>query len=391
MMNTVTTMEQAIHPLVLTFNILGLGVHIPEKLYISIFYNVTLWSAYSYLLYYIIITFELEMLFLATFTAINNVISFLISIISMIMNLYQHKMFKKRLAAVDDTLEELGTCKIYQKLHIFIKRVLIGWLVCTQIMNINDMMWWLRTQDHWYSIIPYIVNHYIHVNMLVALLFITFLWYIGTRFDKLNEHIRNLLLGKEHNVRYTWRKAVWTSNQYIMCINNYKHVLWTTMHLHLELCQLVRELNAMFEIQMTMEMVAHLIFLTRLFRFFIVHITMDVFILSLADWIDVYLWVFLYIAKLFCLNYICESVSAKSNEMNTIIQRLTDFLQYADVRDEIYQFTLQIRRHPLKLSGLGLFYFGNGFLRKFVMSVLTFVIIIIQTPGAFKVFTYMGF
>jgi len=31
---------------------------------------------------------------------------------------------------------------------------------------------------------------------------------------------------------------------------------------------------------------------------------------------------------------------------------------------QIYQFTLRIIHHPLKLSGLGLFNFGNDFLRK---------------------------
>jgi len=83
-------------------------------------------------------------------------------------------------------------------------------------------------------------------------------------------------------------------------------------HLHLELCQLARELNAMFETHITMEMVAYLIFLTRLFRYIFLHITTNEnFILSLIDWIDIYFWVFLYVAKLFCLNYACESVSAK--------------------------------------------------------------------------------
>lgn len=31
---------------------------------------------------------------------------------------------------------------------------------------------------------------------------------------------------------------------------------------------------------------------------------------------------------------------------------------------QIYQFTLQMVCHPLKFTGLGLFYFGNGLLRR---------------------------
>jgi len=40
---------------------------------------------------------------------------------------------------------------------------------------------------------------------------------------------------------------------------------------------------------------------------------------------------------------------------------------------QIYQFTLQIIHHPLKLSGLGLFDFGNDFLRKVCFYIYTFI------------------
>ncbi|XP_011707023.1 PREDICTED: uncharacterized protein LOC105462194 [Wasmannia auropunctata] len=146
----------------------------------------------------------------------------------------------------------------------------------------------------------------------------------------------------------------------------------------------------MFEIQMTMEMVAYLVYLTRLFRYTFIHITAhDKYISSLIDWIHVYLLVLFFVARLFSLNYICESVSAKSNEMNKMIHRLTHSLRYADIRDEIFQFTLQIIHRPLKLSALGLFNFGNDFLRKFIITIVTFVTIVIQMPGASKAF--MGF
>lgn len=85
----------------------------------------------------------------------------------------------RRLAAIDDTLEELGTPKRYQKLHTCAKRVLIGWLVCSFTLNTFDMMWWIHViEDHWCIIIPYITNHFHHVNMLMELLFMIFLWYV---------------------------------------------------------------------------------------------------------------------------------------------------------------------------------------------------------------------
>jgi len=85
----------------------------------------------------------------------------------------------KRLAAVDDTLEELGTPKIYQKLHACAKGVLIGWLICSYTTNVCDMMWWFyKVEDRRCMILPYITNHFQHVNMLLDLLIIIFLWYI---------------------------------------------------------------------------------------------------------------------------------------------------------------------------------------------------------------------
>ena len=89
------------------------------------------------------------------------------------------RKFIKRLADVDDTLEELGTLKIYRKLHIRIKRTLIGWLVCTQMANISDMTWFCDTiGSQWCMITPYITNHIQNANMFVDLVFTTCLWFV---------------------------------------------------------------------------------------------------------------------------------------------------------------------------------------------------------------------
>jgi len=85
----------------------------------------------------------------------------------------------KRLAAVDDTLEKLGTPKMYQKLHIRIKRILIVWLVYSQMANICDMSWFCHTSEtKWCMLMPYITNHIQHANMFVNLVFTTCLWFV---------------------------------------------------------------------------------------------------------------------------------------------------------------------------------------------------------------------
>jgi len=102
-----------------------------------------------------------------------------ISIYPLFLNIIQKfQIFIKRLAAVDNTLEKLGISKTYHKLYTYVKRVLIGWLVFVNLVNIIDMMciWWSDIEDHRYLILPYILNYHFHVNMFMDLLLATLLW-----------------------------------------------------------------------------------------------------------------------------------------------------------------------------------------------------------------------
>lgn len=169
-----------------------------------------------------------------------------------------------------------------------------------------------------------------------------------------------------------------------------------------------------------MVVITYLACLTKLFHYIFLHMIIEknTIFSSPLNSIDFSFWMFLYVGRLFCLNYACESVSSKvsiyiiyniftfiyllivnylfqANEMSTRIHRLTVPFQYIDIHDEvkhvliiwdateihylalnsyhymqIYQFMLQIIHHPLKFSGLGLFHFGNGFLRKVRFHIL---------------------
>jgi len=95
-------------------------------------------------------------------------------------------------------------------------------------------------------------------------------------------------------------------------------------HLHLELCQLTRELNAIFEIPITILTTAYVTYVIRTFRYIFIHITVDNDF-ELIDFLSFNVWMLLYSTRLFCLNYVCESVSAKVNPhiiLNIHIPRL---------------------------------------------------------------------
>ncbi|XP_011699206.1 PREDICTED: uncharacterized protein LOC105456685 [Wasmannia auropunctata] len=86
--------------------------------------------------------------------------------------------------------------------------------------------------------------------------------------------------------------------------------------------------------------------------------------------------------KFISLNHICESVSTKAQKTKNIIYKLANLIYFDEVREEIYQFVLQISLRPLKFSGLGLFYYGYGFIRKFFVWILTALIFMAQLDFA---------
>lgn len=51
--------------------------------------------------------------------------------------------------------------------------------------------------------------------------------YIGTRFDKLNDHIQCLLLKEQHEFKHIWKTSV--IPRYFLHRHNYKRILWTLM------------------------------------------------------------------------------------------------------------------------------------------------------------------
>lgn len=81
---------------------------------------------------------------------------------------------------MDDTLEKLGTPKIYKNLHIKTKQIIIGWIMYSFMINIFDTIWWLGFEEltSWRLYMAHIVNHCIHINVFIDMLIIFFLWYV---------------------------------------------------------------------------------------------------------------------------------------------------------------------------------------------------------------------
>ncbi|XP_032681992.1 uncharacterized protein LOC116849181 [Odontomachus brunneus] len=382
-MATSTTIQQGVQPLLVTWFIIGLGIYPMNrtKPCFSVLYSLMLWCAYGYVYYSVIMMFTWNIIFRRTISTILNVINMLTTFTSIIIGLCYDKKLStciKKLAAVDDTLEELGIPKMYQEMHMWLKRVVAGWIVCILFINTYDCYWWSRKrQSNWMYLIPYMINHCFHVNLFVDLTFIFFTWYIGTRFDKLNELVRGLMVSEEHGLRCTWKEPVVAVYRHTLYTNNYKRVLWTSMHLQLELCRIAHELNLIFGTQMTLEMLTYLLFLTILAFYFCIMLLERKHV-SIRTCVSTSVWACICIIRLYSINYICESVSVKANKISETIHQLTIILRYVDIHQELCQFILQAMHHPLKFTGLRLFCFGSRLPWKFCAWIATFVMLVVQ-------------
>ncbi|XP_011707054.1 PREDICTED: uncharacterized protein LOC105462228, partial [Wasmannia auropunctata] len=90
------------------------------------------------------------------------------------------------------------------------------------------------------------------------------------------------------------------------------------------------------------------------------------------------LWLSQSIFKFLLINYVCETVSTKADATANLINRLWYSTCDVEIREIISQFSLQIVHMPLRFCGIGLFQFGFKFLQRFIMSIATVLVIVIQ-------------
>ncbi|XP_025266010.1 uncharacterized protein LOC112638449 [Camponotus floridanus] len=91
-----------------------------------------------------------------------------------------------------------------------------------------------------------------------------------------------------------------------------------------------------------------------------------------------YIWAVIYTTKLLVLNHICQTICDKVNETITILHKLSNDNSDKDLQEQILQFILQIKRREVKFYGMGLFYFGYDFIRKFYARIATVLVMIMQ-------------
>ncbi|KAL6267842.1 hypothetical protein P5V15_000914 [Pogonomyrmex californicus] len=198
----------------------------------------------------------------------------------------------------------------------------MGWIVYCLAVNFSETLWWIslkKDTKYWRLFLSHIMNYGSHVNEFMDLLFIFLLWYIGTRFDKLNEHMQCLTVREEHGLRCKWKKPI-AIFHHSSQIDNYKQTLWISIiiffnrHLYSELCRITREINLIFGTHITFEMAIYLFYITSLSYGFCMMLMQKVpkeILQSLMSWFCLNLQLLIASIKLYIIHYICESVMIK--------------------------------------------------------------------------------
>ncbi|KAL6422648.1 hypothetical protein ACFW04_010707 [Cataglyphis niger] len=282
----------------------------------------------------------------------------------------------RNLSSVDDTLEQLGIPKEYYKMQKSLKWILIIWFIMICTTWAIDGYWSIKKFKVIKAvIIPLILHYPFHINTLMDIMFIFLLSCIGTRFNEINDYIGQLSETKEYGLKYTWKKSHVT-RYCVQSSKNREHILWTAMHLHLALCRIARNLNSLFGMQVTLQMISHFVCLIGLL-YFQYHIIIcfkkthkDSLEIELIILIHTNVWCGFYLIKLITLNYICESVGIKAKKTENMIHKLTNLVYFNQIRKDICQFVLQISHQPLKFNGMGLFNFGYKFIREFIVGIV---------------------
>ncbi|XP_012059863.1 PREDICTED: uncharacterized protein LOC105623068 [Atta cephalotes] len=88
-----------------------------------------------------------------------------------------------------------------------------------------------------------------------------------------------------------------------------------------------------------------------------------------------------HIFKFLLINYMCEIVSTKANSTANLLNKLSCTTYDVEIREIVSQFLLRIIHAPLRFYGMGLFQFGFKFLYKFITSLTTVLVILIQAQA----------
>ncbi|NP_001177461.1 gustatory receptor 48 [Nasonia vitripennis] len=292
--------------------------------------------------------------------------------------------FTKRLKHVDETLKVFGIEPEYAASRKENIRIVLIWIVATVFQIIGDAAICFVIYDPAYiAILKFFIFHIPFQSM--SLLELTFAMKISTvrsRFEKLNALFQNVLenpvlpmhfkhVNKYHNILRRQHSEEGDRNR-----KNLELLLMTSRQLHLELCAITREINEVYGKQLAMSIAAKFIYVTGYGYVFYLYYNEPSISLSIKILNCTYIAYNLTFITVMMIYFIGQSVAAQKTTQ--IAHEMPVTQSQTKIIDEIHQFSLQVTQHPLEITAASLFTLNFAFMRGFIGSMTTYLIILIQ-------------
>ncbi|XP_072754391.1 uncharacterized protein [Anoplolepis gracilipes] len=286
---------------------------------------------------------------------------------------------------IDDTLLKVGIKTNYHKIYKKSLWLVLGWLIIVIFMNYG-MALWMNTELNYNILAAMCIflmrNYFTYINILNDLIIGSILGYIRLKFDQVNRYLLNLSKDNKFQIEWASENQVLLSHQHrFLKSPSNERMIWILIHLYLELRKISYDINSIFGTQMTFKMGCYFFWLALDLREIFSLILTNNFVkdnIRVLYTITILLWILLDVSKLFLINYMCETVSAKANATGNLINRMQYFTYNIEIRENISQLLLQMTQMPVRFYGIGLFQFGYKFLQGFSSSITTVLVLLIQ-------------
>ncbi|KYN36515.1 hypothetical protein ALC56_09130 [Trachymyrmex septentrionalis] len=230
-----TTLQAALAPLLTIGSFFGLGFfeyHGHSMPYLSCPYVLAIWSSLIYFVYCPLIFFDLfenPNLIWKYWMFIMVLITAITSILASWFHFKELKMCLRELSLVDNTMEAIGSPKKYQRLHKWIIRITIGYIVYMfYSLAIFTLIPKFLYNTNFYVIIGTLPIFYSEfVLVLSALIWGTILGCVSFRFHQVNDCL--YVSYSENNADYRRQNRSNLECQRITNAENRKQYIWIIM------------------------------------------------------------------------------------------------------------------------------------------------------------------
>ncbi|XP_053973146.1 uncharacterized protein LOC128873544 [Hylaeus volcanicus] len=348
---------------------------------------------------------------------------------------------RERMAKMDDSLGKLGSTANYNALFYHCLIIGIMYAVYTYITCRIYLKWLLQEKMSrgpliFFAGVDYVITE--HISTILIYDFVTYVYWLEMKFKQTNDLMKTFFVGgcqrktkglneytfePERNSRHqsSRRLTTYTSEFYfrrtrifpISADSNTNdkqqtakklHLLQKIRFLHLQLCNIAKTVNRVFDKQLMMQTTVVLTIITLLLYFNYNQFSVSAGLLANLQLLLLQGLEFLcHSAKIVFASYSCEQAAKQvstsdyfsalckqailywfqANKIKEIIHAFSELEFDPEMKDEILQFSLQTSLSQIGKSKSSFFRLNYVFLRTCMSVVTTYVIIMVQLGPAF--------